>query len=444
MIRRLRRTAAVALVACAAMLGGCTSGGPDPGTAAPSSAPASTGTGASSPPAERTAASAARSEPSTVTSTVTTTTSLVPLTPDGLQTGPGVEADRITLGLLVDPSLDRGFSAGVRLWQSTINRTTGICGRTIELRAAESSAGVDAAVADYREIAPATLGLVTLTDSSVQSALAGRFVDDQVPAVTPVGRSVDLSPWGPMIVGATQDILAINIGSYLGQAGILRPGGELGVLTDGSANATEQQAGLQWFADRNGIKLRTFSDTAAADWTGLAAVAVLGGPKSTRQVLTTTGSGVTVVTTLDGFDAADIEPAWHGRLLVSTPTTALNSDYPAAKAVITAYNESGGTDPGPLLFAGYASGATWGRLLQQACSQADLTRAGIRAAAADLPPAPADSLLGATDLRPLVTDGLPATRVSAVSAADPQAAGGLSAVTWLQAAPGISDYVPGG
>ena len=89
-----------------------------------------------------------------------------------------------------------------------------------------------------------------------------------------------------MIVGATQDILAINIGSYLGQAGILRPGGEFGVLADGSADATEQQAGLQWFADRNGIELRTFGDTAAANWTGLAAVAVLGGPKSTRQVLT--------------------------------------------------------------------------------------------------------------------------------------------------------------
>jgi hypothetical protein len=434
MIRRLRRSAAIGLVACAALLGGCTSGGPDPGTAAPSSAVTTSGAGASSPPAGSAAAS----------STTPTTTSLVPLTPDGLQTGPGVEGDRITLGLLVDPTLDRGFSAGVRLWQSTINRTTGVCGRRIELRTAESSTGVDATVTDYREIAPEALGLLTLSDSAVQTELAGRFALDQIPAVTPIGRSADLSPWGPMIVGATEDILAINAESYLLQAGIVQPGSELGVLTDGSADAIEEQAGLQWFADRNDIRLRTFSDPAAAQWTGLTAVAVLGGPTLTREVLTATGPEVTVLTTLDGFDAAAIDPAWSERLLVSTPTTALDSDNPAAKAVITAYTESGGTDPGPLLFAGYASGATWGRLLQRACSQADLTRSGIRAAATDLPPAPADSLLGATDLRSLVTAGLPATRVSAVSKADPQAPGGLSALTWLQAAPGISDYVPGG
>src|SRR4249919_985405 len=162
MIRRLRRATAIALVASAAALGGCTSSGPDPypGSAGPEGTAAST--------------------PRTASSTAPTTTSLVPLTPDGLQTGPGVEADRITLGLLVDPTLDRGFSAGVRLWQSTINRTIGVCGRRIELRSAESSAA-DATVADYREIAPETLGLFTLSGSAVQTDLAGRFVDDQIP-----------------------------------------------------------------------------------------------------------------------------------------------------------------------------------------------------------------------------------------------------------------------
>jgi hypothetical protein len=447
MIGRLRRSTAVALVACAALvvcaalLGGCTSGGPDPdpGTAAPPSVVTSSGAGESSPAAGSTGGSTARS----ASSSSPTTTSLVPLTPDGLQTGPGVEADRITLGLLLDPARDRGFSAGVRLWQSTINRTTGVCGRRIELRTASLSTDTDAALAAYREVAPATLGLLTLSSSAVQTELAGRVVDDQIPAVTPIGRSADLSPWGPMIVGATQDILAINAEAYLLQAHIIQPGGELGVLTDGSADATEQLSGLQWFAELSGLRLRTFRDPAATDWTGVAAVAVLGRPALTGKVLAATGPEVTVVTTLDGFDAAGFDPAWHGRLLVSTPTTALDSDNPAAKAVMTAYSASGGTDPGPLLFAGYASGATWGRLLQRACSQADLTRSGIRAAATDLPPAPADSLLGATDLHALVTAGLPATRVSAVSMADPKAPGGLSALTWLQAAPGISGYVPG-
>jgi ABC-type branched-subunit amino acid transport system substrate-binding protein len=377
------------------------------------------------------------------TASAVTTTSLVPLTPDGLRTGPGVQTDHIALGLIVDPAVDRGFADGVRLWQSTVNRTTGICGRRIELTVRTAS-GVDATLTSYRELGPITLGLLTQTAPAVQSELATHIADDEIPVVTPTGRSADLSSWGPMVVGATDDILAINAESYLMQTGALASGGQLGVLSDGSAAATEAEAGLRWFAERSGVTLRTFATTGTADWSGVSAVMVLAGPDQTSQVLAATGPGIPVVTTMAGDQVSSLDPAQHGRLLVSTPTTALDSDNPAAQAVVTAYAAGGGTDPGPLLFAGWASGATWGRLLQQACSQADLTRSGIRTAATDLPPAPTDSLLGATDLRAIVNDGLPATRVSAMSAVDPNAVGGLTALTWLQAAPGITDYVPAG
>jgi hypothetical protein len=41
-----------------------------------------------------------------------------------------------------------------------------------------------------------------------------------------------------------------------------------------------------------------------------------------------------------------------------------------------------------------------------------------------------------------VQSGLPATRVSAMSTADPGAPAGVTPLTWLQAASGIEDYVP--
>ena len=58
---------------------------------------------------------------------------ITPVTPDGFLTGPGVTDESITLGVLVDPDRDRGFTAGVELWQQTVNTSGGLCGRTLEL-----------------------------------------------------------------------------------------------------------------------------------------------------------------------------------------------------------------------------------------------------------------------------------------------------------------------
>ena len=71
--------------------------------------------------------------PGSATGTPSTTVSITPVTPDGLITGPGVTDQTITLGLLVDPDRDRGFSDGVRLWQDSVNSAGGLCGRTLDL-----------------------------------------------------------------------------------------------------------------------------------------------------------------------------------------------------------------------------------------------------------------------------------------------------------------------
>ncbi len=360
-----------------------------------------------------------------------------------MRTGPGVDDRSITLGLVVDSGADRGFSAGVRLWQATVNRTTGICGRTVEIASPATGSGEAADNAMYTDVGRDTLGLITLPAAAAGPGLAARIAGDQIPSITPGGRSADLSPNGPMVIGATDDILAINAAAHLVQSGVLETGGTLGVATDDSAEAADGLAGLRWFADRAGVGLDVRSgESVAAGWSGAPAVVVLGGPDVTNRVLLSTPADLTVVTTLDGYDPTTFQPSWTGRLLVSAPTTAVNSDHPGAEAVAKAFSAAGGSDPGPLLFAGYAVGATWARLLDQACTAANLTREGIRTAAAGLAPASPDSLLGATNLNPLVTSGLPATRVSAISTADPSAPGGLAALTWLQSAPGISDYVP--
>ena len=443
---------------------GCTSGTADPSTAAPQPLPAGAST-ASTASAESTVPTGTPGDASsgsgvvvpvtttgptvagtTVTGTTVTTTttastrvSLVPQTPDGLVTGPGVDDTAITLGAIIDPETDRGFLTGFRLWQSGVNATTGICGRTVVLRL--PPAATTPALTAYQGLAPLSLGLITLPSGADDGGLAEQIAADQVPAVTPSGQSTDLSSYGPMIVGATDDILAINAASYLAEAGIAPAGTTLSVVHDGSASAQDALTGLAWWAERADIGLDLHGPD-ALDGPFAPGVLVLGDPDLTGAVLAATPATATVITTLAGYDPYAIEPDQADRLLVGMPTTAPDSDHPGAVALTGLFTDAWGTPPGPLVFAGYATGTIWGRLLEQACADGRLTRAGIRSAAVAMGPDSPDSLLGAVDLAPLVAQGRPATKMSALSTADPAAAGGVTSLTWLRSAPGIADYPP--
>lgn len=371
---------------------------------------------------------------------------LTPQTPDGLATGPGVDSTSITLGVLVDPDMDRGFTEGLQLWQQTTNLAGGSCGRTIAFTVAGAD-GVPAKLPTaYRAIGRDVLGLITLPGPGDTSELTAMIGHDQIPALTTLGTSRQLAAPGPIVIGPTADVIAINAFAYLNTNKLLA-GGTLGVLTDGSAAAIDALDGLRWVADRAGTNLDVrASDTAnLTGWAGARAVISLTDPADTERLLAATVSdGTTVVTTIDGYDPAGMQPGWSHRLLIATPTPAYGSNHPAAAAIASAFVAAGGTDPGARLLPGYATGAAWGRLLDQACKDGSLTRSGIITALIEIGAAPADSVLGPADPALVVSKHLPATRLSAMAGADPSAPSGLTPLTWLEAAPNIADYAPTG
>ena len=386
----------------------------------------------------------------TPTPTTDTSVSITPVTPDGLLTGPGVTDGSIALGLLVDPDRDRGFTEGVELWAQTVNDSGGMCGRTVQL-VISGAAGVPVDVVEaYDAIGRSTVGLITLPPPGESVALNSRIVADQVPTLTPTGTSVQLGPSRPIVIGPTQDILAINALAYLDQTSQLEPGGSMGVLTDGSAASDNALLGARWWAAEHDITLdvRTVEpDVELADWDGATAVLALADPEEVAKLAAATAPTITVATTIDGYDPARWDPpalaaATVGRVLVSTAAPAYGSDYPAAAAVASRVAAAGRTAPGPRLFDGYATGVNWARLLTQACADRTLTRRAIEQATTIVGPASVDSLFGPTDPALAVQSALPATRVSAMSTADPAATAGLRPLTWLQAASGIEDYLP--
>lgn len=369
-----------------------------------------------------------------------TSTSVTPVTPNGLVTGAGVDDTTISLGLLTDRTADRGFSAGVALWQQTVDSAGGICGRSVTL---VPNATGESPATGYTRIAGSVLGLITMpsqADSATLSAMSGA---DQIPTLTLAGTSSKLTRDGPVVIGATEDIKAINAFAYLRSVGKLPAGSDVGVLTDSSPDAANALAGARWWAARNGVSInsKTVGSEAPSDWGQVSTILVMAAPAVVEATLRATASKVDVITNLDGYDPAVVlAPA--GRLLVTLAAPAYGSDNPGAAAVAKAFVASGRTDPGPDLISGYGVGAAWGRLLGQACTDRVLTHAGVTAAMTTVGPASVDSLFGPSDPGLVAGSALPATRVSSLALADPRAPAGLRPLIWLQTAPGIADYVP--
>ncbi|ACV81094.1 hypothetical protein [Nakamurella multipartita] len=404
---------------------------------------------------------------------VTASAPITPVTPDGLIAGPGVSDSEIALGILADPGTDRGFTAGVHLWQRSVNTSGGVCGRTVTTAGQGSDdISADAATA-YRQIGPSTLGLLAPTPPA-GGTLTASIAADQIPLVTATATSTQLNPSGPLVAGATADILIINGLDHLRAAGVIDRGATVGVLDDGSGLAANALAGARWWAAQNEVTLDVRPAGGAAvdggapdggpgddgegdggegdggaapdeaGWTGVAAVLVPADPAAVSALLA--GSTLPVLTLLDGFEpgdwtAATVDAA-DGRLFVATPAPAYGSDYPAAVTVASVAAAAGTDEAGPRTLDGYAAGSTWGRLITQACADRTLTRAGIRQAASTVGAAPAGSLFGPGELSLVVGSGLPATRVSSISVAQRTAPTGLRSLTWLESAPGIEDYLP--
>ena len=386
----------------------------------------------------------------TATGTTATSVSITPVTPDGFLSGPGVTDEEITLGVLVDPDRDRGFTSGVDLWRQTVNTTGGLCGRTVDLL----QSGADGLPADpvlaYDMVGTSALGLLTLPPPNDAVALNSRIVADQIPALTPSGTSAQLGPARPIVIGPTEDILVINALDYLQQTGRLESGATVGVLTDGSAAADNALLGARWWAGQHDIALKVHTvdpDLDLTDWNGSTNILSLAAAPETADLVAATPAEVAVITTIDGYEpdrwtAEALAAAKAGRVLVTTAAPAYGSDYPAAVAVASSAAAVGLSSAGPRLFDGYATGQNWGRLITQACSDRTLTRTAVELAATDVGPDSVDSLFGPTDPAQAVESAQPSTRVSAMSTADPSTAAGLSPLTWPEGAAGIEDYLP--
>jgi hypothetical protein len=371
-----------------------------------------------------------------------TSLSITPVTQIGMLTGPGVTSGTITLGLLVDAAEDRGFSIGVELWRSTTNAAGGVCGRAIALTGTGSTGVPESLIDAYAAIGTSVLGFVTETDRlAAASTLSAALTADRIPALTVSGSADNLTPTSPVVLGPTDDIMAINALHTLVAAGVVAAGQTVVAVSDGSAGATNAVDGLRWYAARTNLSVIVLTSdfSTSAPVSAAAAVFSLAAPTVTAELADALPSTTPLVTFLSGYDPLLLTATEASRVQIMLPTPAPGSTHPGATAVEAALGVRG-QRAGPLTFAGYATGQVWGRLLTAACDAQTLTREGIAGALQSIGPAPVESLLGPTDPSLPLTDQSPATRTSALAAADLNSATGLRPLTGLVAAPGIDGY----
>lgn len=324
-------------------------------------------------------------------------------TENGLKVGPGVTADKITLGVLTDQSgvfaaLGTTVTQGNQLAVDEINAAGGICGRKIVLQIKDTAYDVQKAVSQYAEISPNIAGILQVIGSPTTTALLPSIKTDHMLTATSTWASSLLSSPNIQISGATYDIEMINGISYLLDEGLVRKGDKLGHIAFEGAYGDNGLEGTKYAVDKLGLTVvpqrvkATETDMTSAvqalKQAGVRAILLTAAPKqlaSAAGVAASIGLDVPILGNNPTYTPALLSTS-VGRVLeknfyLSASSLPLSADTPVAKKVLAAYKAKypkGSPNAG--VTYGYGVGKVYEQTLKAACAAKDLSREGIAAA----------------------------------------------------------------
>lgn len=324
-------------------------------------------------------------------------------TQDGTKVGPGVTADKITLGVLTDQSgvfaaLGTTVTQGNQLAVDDINAAGGICGRKIVLQVKDTAYDVQKAVSQYAEISPNIAGILQVIGSPTTTALLPSIKTDHMLTATSTWASSLLSSPNIQISGATYDIEMINGVSYLLDNGLIRKGDKLGHIAFEGAYGDNGLQGTKYAVGKLGLTVvpqrvkATETDMTSAvqalKQAGVRAILLTAAPKqlaSAAGVAASIGLDVPILGNNPTYTPSLLSTS-VGRVLeknfyLSASSLPLSADTAVAKRVLAAYKAKypkGSPNAG--VTYGYGVGKIYEQTLKAACAAKDLSREGIEAA----------------------------------------------------------------
>jgi ABC-type branched-subunit amino acid transport system substrate-binding protein len=323
----------------------------------------------------------------------------------GIRTGPGVTEDTITVGAITDLTgpfaavgRPRSTAAGVLFEQ--INADGGICDRQIEYVVRDHQFDVQTAVTLYNQIEAEVLGLAQFLGSAQLAAVLPSIREDEMPVAPVAFASTSLGDENVLTAAATLDVQALSGLEYLIDQGTIAEGDRIGIIYSEGETGADVQAGAAAAAEAYDLELIEStikpSDTDVSGPVtnlrsqGAEALVVFGPPTvvaSAAAVAESLDYNIPIVTWVAGFSpgllATAAGQAIQERVTIAAthlPVSAV-SDVPEVADFLDAYQ---GAYPDEELnqnvMVGYSFGRIYATALEEACSQGDLSRAGVVAA----------------------------------------------------------------
>jgi ABC-type branched-subunit amino acid transport system substrate-binding protein len=324
-----------------------------------------------------------------------------------VKAGPGVTATTIKLGALTDLSgvfapLAQPLTQANQLYWKQRNANGGVCKRKVEIQVKDHGYDPQKAVVQYRDFSSGVLGLQQLLGSPVTAALLPTLKQDSMISLLSAWPSSLLTNDNIIVVGTTYDVEMINGLDYLKGKGMIKSGDSIGHLYFEGEYGENGLKGSKYFASKNGMKVveqkikATDEDmsgqVAAFKRAGVKAIAVTTAPTqlaSVAGIAASQGLNVPIVGNNPTYDPALLKSpaaeAVKANAYISGSIAPWTLDKPEVKSVSqqfqAAYPKS---DPKASVQFGWAQAEVMYEILNKACGNKDLTRAGIVKAAHEL------------------------------------------------------------
>jgi ABC-type branched-subunit amino acid transport system substrate-binding protein len=324
-----------------------------------------------------------------------------------IKAGPGVTATTIKLGALTDLSgvfapLAQPLTQANQLYWKQRNAAGGVCKRKIQLEIKDHGYDPQKAVVQYRDFSSGVLGLQQLLGSPITAALLPTLKQDSMISLLSAWPSSLLPNENIIIVGTTYDVEMINALDYLKGKGKIKSGDAIGHLYFEGEYGENGLKGSKYFASENGMKVveqkikATDEDmsgqVAAFKRAGVKAIAVTTAPTqlaSVAGIAASQGMNVPIVGNNPTYDPALLKSpaaeAVKANAYISGSIAPWTLDKPEVQKVSqqfqAAYPKS---DPKASVQFGWAQAQVMDEILNKACENKDLTRAGLIKAAHEL------------------------------------------------------------
>jgi ABC-type branched-subunit amino acid transport system substrate-binding protein len=324
-----------------------------------------------------------------------------------VKTGPGVTDKTIKLGLLTDLSgvfapLAKPIVQETQLYWKDQNAKGGVCDRTVELVVKDHGYDPQKAVVQYRELSGDVAGLQQLLGSPITAALLPTLKTDKMIALLAAWPSSLLVNDNIIITGTTYDVEMINGLDYLLKQGKLKQGDKIGHVYFEGEYGENGLKGSKYFASKNGMtvveqKIKATDEdmsgqVAALKRAGVKAIAVTAAPTQLASIAgvgAAQGLTVPIVGNNPTYDPALLESpaakAVKANAYIVASIAPFNFDDATVQKVAADYQKAYPKEqPKAAVPFGYAQATLMKDILDQACKNKDLTRAGLVKAAHQL------------------------------------------------------------